>query len=48
MQSFGFLVTLMMCMGHYEIISPIYKIFIKKNNYICSNNMLENGLMYAY
>ena len=34
-----------MCMGHYEIKSPIYEKFLEKNECIHTNNKLENGLM---
>ena len=30
----------MMCMGHYNTEHPIYKKFIEKNKYICTNIML--------
>ena len=40
--------TDMMCMGHYEIKPPIYKIFVEKNKCLHTNDMLENGLVYLY
>ena len=33
----------MMCVGHYEIIRPIYENFIEKNKCVRTNGMLENG-----
>jgi hypothetical protein len=38
----------MMCMGHYGIKPPIYMYFMEENECICTNNKLENGLMYLY
>ena len=35
-------------MDNYEIKVPIYKKFMEKNKCICTNGMLENGLMYSY
>ena len=35
-------------MGHYENRPPIYEKVIEKNKCICTNDMLENGLMYLY
>ena len=37
-----------MCMGHYEIKTPIYENFIEKNICVHTNSMLEVGLMYLY
>ena len=34
--------------GHYEIKPPIYEKFMKNKKCICTNGMLENGLMYLY
>ena len=33
--------------GHYEIKSPIYKNFIEKSKWICTNGMPKNGLIYV-
>ena len=38
----------MMCVGDYEIKPPLYKNFIEKMKCICTNDRLENGLMYLY
>ena len=38
----------MTCVGDYQIKHPIYKKFIEKEIYTCTNGMLENGLMYLY
>ena len=35
-------------MGRYEIKPSIYKKFIKKNNCICTNNKLENNVLYVF
>jgi hypothetical protein len=43
-----FIETYMTCMGDYEIKLLIYKEVIKNNKCICTNNRLENGLMYLY
>ena len=43
-----FIGNLMACVSHFEMKSPIYEKFIKKNTCTCTNNMLENGLMYVY
>ena len=36
------------CVGHYEINPPIYEKLIEKNKCICTNDKLENGLIYLY
>ena len=40
--------NLMTCVGDYEIKPHAYITFIKKNKCICTDNMLENELMYLY
>jgi hypothetical protein len=38
----------MTCMGHFEIKPLIHKKFIEENICICTNGMLNNGLIYFY
>ena len=37
-----------MCLGHYEVKSPIHENFTADNKCIHTNGGLENGLMYSY
>ena len=40
--------TEMMCVGDCEKKPLIHKNFVEKIKYICTDNRLENGLMYLY
>ena len=36
------------CVGHYEIKPPIYKKFIEEKQFIRTNGMLKDVVMYLY